>query len=334
MSVVVLKVGGASTGGIAEAVAELRALGHSVCVVHGAGPQISAGDGAARARACEFVGGRRVTTPRGARGRARELRRGQRGRLRGDRPDARRRSPATRSASRRSRSRSSGSSASRCRRARRRRRRARARASSRSSSPLARGPLNVNADELASALAVGLGAARIHFLTDVPGVFHDGWLVRSIRAGRAESLVGDGTFEGGIVPKLLAAARAARSGARRRDRRHGGGRVSTVARERAAADVSARRGSRSSRATASWLDRRMRAGATSTSPPGSPSSALGHRHPAPLAAAHAQLDRLWHASNLYGTRAGAPSSRGGCRIASAARRRSSATPAPRRTRPR
>ena len=29
--------------------------------------------------------------------------------------------------------------------------------------------------------------------------------------------------------------------------------------------------------------------------------ALGHRHPAPLAAAHAQLDRLWHVSNLYST---------------------------------
>jgi acetylornithine/N-succinyldiaminopimelate aminotransferase len=28
---------------------------------------------------------------------------------------------------------------------------------------------------------------------------------------------------------------------------------------------------------------------------------LGHRHAAPLAAAHAQLDRLWHASNLYAT---------------------------------
>jgi len=28
---------------------------------------------------------------------------------------------------------------------------------------------------------------------------------------------------------------------------------------------------------------------------------LGHRHPAPLAAAKAQLDRLWHVSNLYGT---------------------------------
>ena len=31
---------------------------------------------------------------------------------------------------------------------------------------------------------------------------------------------------------------------------------------------------------------------------------LGHRHPAPLAAAHAQLDKLWHASNLYGTEPG------------------------------
>jgi acetylornithine/N-succinyldiaminopimelate aminotransferase len=28
---------------------------------------------------------------------------------------------------------------------------------------------------------------------------------------------------------------------------------------------------------------------------------LGHRHPGPLAAAHAQLDRLWHVSNLYAT---------------------------------
>ena len=28
---------------------------------------------------------------------------------------------------------------------------------------------------------------------------------------------------------------------------------------------------------------------------------LGHCHPAPLAAAHAQLDLLWHTSNLYST---------------------------------
>src|SRR6266513_6098946 len=28
---------------------------------------------------------------------------------------------------------------------------------------------------------------------------------------------------------------------------------------------------------------------------------LGHRHPAPLAAAREQLERLWHVSNLYST---------------------------------
>jgi acetylglutamate kinase len=79
-------------------------------------------------------------------------------------------------------------------------------------SPLARGPLNVNADEMASALAVGLGASRISFLTDVPGVYRDGELVRSIDATGAQRLVDRGVFEGGIVPKLLAAAIAARNG--------------------------------------------------------------------------------------------------------------------------
>jgi len=38
---VVLKVGGASIGSTADVVRELRTLGHSVVVVHGAGPQIS-----------------------------------------------------------------------------------------------------------------------------------------------------------------------------------------------------------------------------------------------------------------------------------------------------
>jgi acetylglutamate kinase len=65
---------------------------------------------------------------------------------------------------------------------------------------------------MAAALAVGIGASRIHFLTDVPGLFHDGRLVQTIAARRAQALVDDGTFDGGIVPKLLAAASAVRSG--------------------------------------------------------------------------------------------------------------------------
>lgn len=80
--------------------------------------------------------------------------------------------------------------------------------------PLAEGPLNVNADEAAAALAVGLSVDRILFLTDVPGVFVDGVVVGEIRADAVDAMLQDGAFAGGIVPKLVAAVRAARGGVR------------------------------------------------------------------------------------------------------------------------
>ncbi len=79
-------------------------------------------------------------------------------------------------------------------------------------SPLAQGPLNVNADEAASALAIGLGAERILFLTDVPGLLLEGAVVPSIEAGAAQGLLDAGELEGGIVPKLQAAVAAAKLG--------------------------------------------------------------------------------------------------------------------------
>jgi acetylglutamate kinase len=78
--------------------------------------------------------------------------------------------------------------------------------------PLARGPLNVNGDDAAAALAVGLRAERLVFVTDVPGVLVEGEVAPAIAADEAERLVHAGTFTDGIVPKLLAAARAARRG--------------------------------------------------------------------------------------------------------------------------
>ena len=80
--------------------------------------------------------------------------------------------------------------------------------------PIAVGPLNVNADEAAAALAVGLHADRIVFVSDVPGVYLEGSVARRIDAVQAEGLLDAGAFEGGIVPKLLAAVRAARLGVR------------------------------------------------------------------------------------------------------------------------
>jgi acetylglutamate kinase len=80
--------------------------------------------------------------------------------------------------------------------------------------PLAEGPLNVNADEAAAALAVGLGAERILFVSDVPGVLLDGAVASVLSADEAEAGIDAGRFEGGIVPKLMAAVRAARGGVR------------------------------------------------------------------------------------------------------------------------
>jgi acetylglutamate kinase len=81
-------------------------------------------------------------------------------------------------------------------------------------SPLAVGPLNVNADEAAAALAVGLGAERIVFVSDVPGVLVEGELAHVLPADEAEAALDAGAFDGGIVPKLVAAVRAARGGVR------------------------------------------------------------------------------------------------------------------------
>jgi acetylglutamate kinase len=76
--------------------------------------------------------------------------------------------------------------------------------------PLAEGPLNVNADDMAAALAVGLGAERILFLTDVPGVLRDEQVLAEVAAHEVET----GEFEGGILPKLQAAVAAAQEGVR------------------------------------------------------------------------------------------------------------------------
>jgi acetylglutamate kinase len=78
--------------------------------------------------------------------------------------------------------------------------------------PIAVGPLNVNADEAAAAVAASIGADRIVFLSDVRGVYLDGTVLPLIHADRAFELLERGTFDGGIVPKLMAAVQAARAG--------------------------------------------------------------------------------------------------------------------------
>lgn len=209
MTRVVVKVGGAVTPSAPETILSLAAA-HDVCVVHGGGPQISA-ELERRGLGVTFVGGRRVTTPQtlivvrkvllginhrlvAALGPRAEGLVGDEvglqakpvpglglvGEALPSRPAAiedafaRGRIPVV--------------------------------------APLAAGPLNVNADDAASALAVGLGAERVLFVMDAPGVLLEGGVVAALAADEAEGLLAAGAFQGGIVPKLEAAVAAARLG--------------------------------------------------------------------------------------------------------------------------
>ena len=74
------------------------------------------------------------------------------------------------------------------------------------------GAYNVNADSAAAALAVGLGAGHLFFLTDVDGLLANGEAVEALAPAECEGYVENGLAVGGMVPKLRAAAAAARSG--------------------------------------------------------------------------------------------------------------------------
>jgi acetylglutamate kinase len=62
---------------------------------------------------------------------------------------------------------------------------------------------NVNADTFAGAIAGALGAKRLIFLTDVPGVLDkDKNLIKELKISDIPGLVADGTITGGMIPKV------------------------------------------------------------------------------------------------------------------------------------
>jgi acetylglutamate kinase len=62
---------------------------------------------------------------------------------------------------------------------------------------------NVNADTFAGAIAGAVGATRLLFLTDVPGVLdRDKRLIKELTRAEALALIADGTISGGMIPKV------------------------------------------------------------------------------------------------------------------------------------
>ncbi len=73
--------------------------------------------------------------------------------------------------------------------------------------------LNVNADEIAGAIAAGIGARLLVFVTDVEGVRgKDGAVIDRLDAKRIARLREEGVISGGMLPKLEACLVAAAQG--------------------------------------------------------------------------------------------------------------------------
>jgi len=201
---IVLKVGGRVSADAAENALALAAAGYEVIVVHGAGPQISA-EMERRGLPVEFIGGRRVTSVAGL-GVVREAM------LRVNAEICAAIGPAAVGLV--------GDEIGL--------RATRVEALGLVGDPLPSAPTQVIdalaagkipviapvAVEAAASLAVGLGADRISFITDVRGVLVDGGVVTALPADDADRMLDRGAFDGGIVPKLIAAIRAARHGVR------------------------------------------------------------------------------------------------------------------------
>jgi len=86
--------------------------------------------------------------------------------------------------------------------------------------PLGRGPegqvYNVNADEVASALARAMQVRKLVFLSDVPGLLSDpqdpSSVISSLHISEVEDLVARGVIAGGMLPKIGGAINAVKAG--------------------------------------------------------------------------------------------------------------------------
>jgi acetylglutamate kinase len=71
--------------------------------------------------------------------------------------------------------------------------------------------LNINADDLAAALAVALGADRLLYLTEAGGVWDaEKKLLPVVRLGEIRGMIKTGAVRDGMIPKLLSCARTLR----------------------------------------------------------------------------------------------------------------------------
>ncbi|MEM6985227.1 MAG: acetylglutamate kinase [Pseudomonadota bacterium] len=74
-------------------------------------------------------------------------------------------------------------------------------------------PYNINADLVASRIAMVMGADKLLLLTNTPGILDQaGQLLSGLDRGRVNELIADGTIAGGMLPKVHCALEAVEGG--------------------------------------------------------------------------------------------------------------------------
>jgi acetylglutamate kinase len=76
--------------------------------------------------------------------------------------------------------------------------------------------LNINADVAAAALAAGLKAHKLIFVSDVPGIMRDpsqpDTLIPTVTIEQTQALIKEKVIDGGMIPKVESAVRALEAG--------------------------------------------------------------------------------------------------------------------------
>ena len=72
--------------------------------------------------------------------------------------------------------------------------------------------LNINADYLARAVAISLGAKKLILMTDVKGVLENGQVLKHLNIEDVQKKIDSGVITGGMIPKIQSAVQTVASG--------------------------------------------------------------------------------------------------------------------------
>ena len=72
--------------------------------------------------------------------------------------------------------------------------------------------LNINADYLARAVAISLGAKKLILMTDVKGVLENGQVLEQLNLVDVQKKIDSGVITGGMIPKIQSAVQTVQAG--------------------------------------------------------------------------------------------------------------------------